>query len=326
MESVDRPDGAAARVSIPLDGRLERSSLPPLLTAILALLVAFLLFQVVVSPLVLLLVLGAQGISPMELLNNMEQILENESRALLIANTAGQVLAIGLPALLLARGHSSAPLAFLRMRRIDGTAFILALVGLAALIPITQWVGTLNEMLPLPEWVRAMEAAQHRLLERTLMDEANLVFNLLVLAVTPAVCEELLFRGYVQRQAERSLGFAGGIVFSGVVFGLYHLRLTQIVPLTLVGLYLAYLTWHFRSIWPAVVAHFVFNGFAVVLGAVVSREGGLNVEDIDKMDVPWYLLVGCVVILGIVVRIMRRRTPAGAVVHEVDPYERRATE
>lgn len=326
MERPDREAATSPHAPIPLDGRLERMTIPPLVTAIIALVGAFVLFQAVISPIVLVLVLAAKGISPMELLSNMEQILEDETRALLIANTVGQVLAIGLPAFLLARGHSSAPLPFLRVRRIDGGAVLLGIVGVAALIPLTQWLGSINELLPLPDWIRAMEEAQKQLLERTLLRETNLIFNLAVLAVTPAICEELFFRGYVQRQAERSLGAIGGIVFSGLVFGAYHLRPTQIIPLTLVGLYLAYLTWHYRSLWPAIVGHFAFNGFAVVIGAIVSREGGLNLEEVENIRVPWYLLVISVVILGMVVQFMRRNARGHAGVFEVGPHETTAPE
>lgn len=290
---------------IPLDGRLERSRLSPLTTAILALVLAFLLFQLVISPVTLLIVLAAKGVGPAEFLSNMETILREEAQALLIANTVGQILGIGLVAYLFARLHSSRPAAFLRLRGTDARAIVLSSVGILALIPVAQYLGAINEAIPLPEWLTEMEQAQMELLEKALLQEAGLFFNLVVLALTPAVCEEIMFRGYVQRQAERGLGAKGGILFSGLVFGLYHLRISQIIPLSLVGLYLAYIAWQFRSLWPAIIGHFLFNGFAVVLGAFASNKGA-NIEDIDKMSVPWYLFLGGLVILAVVLSAVRR--------------------
>lgn len=294
---------------IPLDGPLERTRLSPLVTAFLALAFAFLFFQVVISPLTLIILLTAKGIGVSELLGDMDRILQQEAQSLLIANTVGQVFGIGLVAILFARWHSSRPLAFLRVRRSDARAIALAAVGILALIPVSQYLGALNESIPLPEWLSQMEQAQMELIEKALMQEAGVVFNLIVLALTPAICEELLFRGYVQRQAERGLGYAWGIVFSGVLFGAYHLRISQIVPLTVVGLYLAYVAWQSRSLWPAIVGHFLFNGAAVVVGAWAVQSGA-NVDDIDKIEVPWYLFVAGLVLMGIVMTAMRRLAPA----------------
>src|SRR5690606_18967030 len=93
--------------TIPLDGRLERSRFSPVVSAIIALVFAFLLFQIVISPVTLLILLAVKGISPGEMLANMDQILQQEAKALLVANTVGQVLGIGLVAYLFARLHSS---------------------------------------------------------------------------------------------------------------------------------------------------------------------------------------------------------------------------
>jgi membrane protease YdiL (CAAX protease family) len=295
--------------SIPLDGPLERTRIAPLATAFLALAFAFLLFQIVISPVTLMIVLATKGISISELLSDMDRILQQEAKALLIANTVGQVFGIGLVAVLFARWHSSRPLAFLRVRRSDVRAILLSAVGILALIPISQYLGAINESIPLPEWLSQMEQAQMELIEKALLQEAGIVFNLIVLALTPAVCEELLFRGYVQRQAERSMGFAGGILLSGLLFGAYHLRISHIVPLTVVGLYLAYVAWQFRSLWPAIVGHFLFNGAAVVMGAWAA-ESGANVDDIDNFQVPWYLFVAGLVLMGIVIAAMRLVEPA----------------
>ncbi len=297
--------------TIPLDGRLERSRFSPVVSAIIALVFAFLLFQIVISPVTLLILLAVKGISPGEMLANMDQILQQEAKALLVANTVGQVLGIGLVAYLFARLHSSRPWLFIRFVRTDAAAVGLSIVGILALIPITQYLGAINESVPLPEWLSQMEQAQMELLEKAILQDAGVVFNLIVLALTPAICEELMFRGYVQRQAERGFGATGGILFSGIVFGLYHLRISQIIPLTLVGLYLAWVAWQFRSLWPAIIGHLLFNGFAVVVGALAA-ERGANIEDIDKMEVPWYLVGAGLVVLGAVFTAARRRTYADA--------------
>lgn len=284
------PDRWERRPPILLDGWLERRGVSPLPMAVVGLVLAFILFQIVISPTVTLLLLLSQGVSPAEMLDAMAVIIEEHARSLLTANTIGQILGLALPAYLLARLHSSRPLALLRVRPVDIGFVVIAVIGLVALIPAIQWLGSVNETLPLPEFIRRFEQSQMELIEQVLRVDTGFAFNLVVLAITPAICEELLFRGYVQRQAERGAGVVAGILISGIVFGLYHLRLTQAIPLSVLGVYLAWLTWRTGSLWPAVAVHFTNNAIAVAVGAYVARRADFEMEDLESMEIPWYVL------------------------------------
>jgi uncharacterized protein len=295
--------------SIPLDGVLERQKYSPLFTAIALLLLAFLLFQLVISPLVIVVGLLAQGLPPEEILEALGTIMEERITLVLAANTVGQIFGLALPALLVARMHSSKWADLLRLRPASAYALGLAFVGLMALTPLVQFLGGLNETLPLPDFLREFEQAQMDLIERVLLNGDAIWLTLLMLALTPAICEELLFRGYVQRQAERSLGIAGGILLSGIIFGLYHLRLTQVLPLATLGLYLAFLTWSTGSLYPAMLVHFANNAFAVVLSSYVSSNPEFDPADLEQFEVPWYYIVlGIAVFVPVVVRLARLST------------------
>jgi membrane protease YdiL (CAAX protease family) len=144
-----------------------------------------------------------------------------------------------------------------------------------------------------------------------------------MLALTPAICEEILFRGYIQRQAERSLGAWGGILFSGIIFGFYHLRLTQAIPLSLLGIYMAWLTWQTRSLWPAILVHFINNTFAAVLGKIAA--GNEALAEMDSFTFPaWVILLSVLVLTGAVLAMIRRpigpaRTPAPEILPASEP-------
>jgi len=112
-----------------------------------------------------------------------------------------------------------------------------------------------------------------------------------VMAVTPAICEELIFRGYAQRQFERSVSPAMAIVLSGVLFSLYHLRLSQFLPLAAIGIYLAYLTWRTGSLWPAILAHFANNGVIVVVSQFDAPADTASATVAQGMTMPWYSVV-----------------------------------
>lgn len=276
---------------IRLNGWLERQGFSPLVTAFFGLILAFILFQVVISPIATVLLLVASGVSPDQMLGDLPTLIEEHAASLLTANTIGQILGLALLSYLLARLHSDRPWAFIRMRRADAVFIVLGVAGLIAATPAIQWLGTVNEQLPLPDFIRGFEESQMELIERVLEVDTGLLFNLVVLAITPAICEELLFRGYVQRQAERGIGSARGILFSGIIFGLYHLRLTQALPLCVLGVYLAWLVWRTGSLWPAIVVHFTNNAIAIAIGAYISQRPDLDMADLERMDIPWLVLL-----------------------------------
>jgi membrane protease YdiL (CAAX protease family) len=86
-----------------------------------------------------------------------------------------------------------------------------------------------------------------------------------VLALLPAVCEELVFRGVLARGVRPAAGRAIAIGASAIAFGAYHLQLSRLVPLSLFGALLAALAIASDSIWPAVVAHFLNNAIAIAI-------------------------------------------------------------
>lgn len=292
-------------VAIPLNGVLERNQFPPLLTAFLALILGFLAYQVVGTiAIVVLLVLNNVGLEQM--LQDLPALFEEQASTLISANSIGLILGMGVLAFLLTRLHTDEVVAFLRLRKPDVGMVVLAVLGLFALMPAVQWAGTVNQDIPLPEALRAFEESQMALIEKVLLGDLGVVFGISMLALTPAICEELFFRGYIQRHFERSLGAWSGILVTGVVFGLYHLRLTQVLPLSLLGIFLAYLAWRTGSLWVPIIVHFANNAFAVATAEFVKNRSDLNFTDIEKMNIPWYIVIIGSVVFALLVYVIER--------------------
>ena len=300
---------------IPLDGPIEQAVASPRGVAVrsfiagcIGLLVGFIAFQLVVSPAATLILLAVKGVDFNALgdAGAIARLLETNVQELIIGNSVGQILGLGAVAFLLARLHTTAIGSYLRLRPPNWVLVGIALVGLAALMPIVQWLGAVNQSLPLPDWAQAMEQSQMELIEQVLGGGLGVPFNLLMLAVVPGICEELLFRGYVQRQFERGVGIAGGILLSGIIFGLYHLRLSQALPLSALGIYLAYLAWRTGSLWPAVIVHFANNAFAILVADYATERPELDAQALETMQVPWYILIPSVVAFAATMYVLHR--------------------
>ncbi|MGI9470292.1 MAG: CPBP family glutamic-type intramembrane protease [Rubripirellula sp.] len=85
-----------------------------------------------------------------------------------------------------------------------------------------------------------------------------------MIGATPAICEELLFRGYVQTRLTKSFGPVIGVGFASFLFAAFHMDFVHVIAVFPLGLFLGWLTWQSGSLFPAMMAHFVNNVISVV--------------------------------------------------------------
>ncbi len=285
---------------------LERQRFHPLLTALVTFVGGFVVYQLVGTVVMVAAALGATGGVPD--VETVLESLEGNAVALFGGNALGQVAGFLVFVGFVTWLHTPDVAAYLRVRRPDGAQLGLSAVGLLVLLPLVAWLGTLNAALPLPPSWQAWDEQQAALIEQVLGADINVVLALLFVAVTPAICEEVMFRGYLQRQVERSLGVGWSIVLVGLVFGAFHLRPTQVLPLATLGLYLGFSVWVTGSLWAGVLVHLLNNGLAVIVSDVVRRRPDLDPVALESIAVPWYLAaLSALAVAAVAVALLRRR-------------------
>lgn len=170
----------------------------------------------------------------------------------LIAMMAGELMLVALPvsAALRTRRRPAA----LGLTR-PTARFVVAglLVGGSAWY-LNLW---LVELLPLPD------GRVHVLQE--LVDGPPLVVTVIAIAVVPAVCEEVMFRGVLLRAFATRFTAAVAITLTALVFAAYHLSLIQLVPTFTLGLALGALALRARSALPSMLAHLCNNLLAILI-------------------------------------------------------------
>ena len=133
-----------------------------------------------------------------------------------------------------------------------------ALLGVAMHPVVTSLQEVVNFLYPVSDEIKQAMAK----LLAGMADHQSFWQVVLVLAVAPAICEELAFRGFIL-SGFRHLGHRGrAIVWSAVFFGLTHAILQQSLIACLVGLVIGLLAVHTGSILPGIVYHVVHNTLA----------------------------------------------------------------
>jgi len=138
----------------------------------------------------------------------------------------------------------------------------------------------------------------------------DFILIVLSIAVAPAICEEFLFRGLVFKNFEKVLSSSKSIFFTGLLFALFHFHPFNIVPLTILGIFLTFVVFHSGSIYTAVVCHFV-NNFISALAVFVY--GTDSLENIDNMQMTTgeqiqFVIIGIIsVILFVLIMIVIKK-------------------
>ncbi|MBC8132164.1 MAG: CPBP family intramembrane metalloprotease, partial [Deltaproteobacteria bacterium] len=144
--------------------------------------------------------------------------------------------------------------------------------------PASPWAIAGAVMLGLSGWVilgvladRVMPPPRHLIEEmRKLIRPANgdrpLIVTLFALAITPAICEEALFRGPILRGFRQRFSVPAACLLTGVLFGVMHGDIWRFIPTSLLGALLSWVALSSGSILPSMVIHVLNNGALIVLG------------------------------------------------------------
>ena len=92
----------------------------------------------------------------------------------------------------------------------------------------------------------------------------NLLVSILIVALAPAICEEMMFRGFIFSGFRSRYKIVGSVIITSLIFGIYHTSLLRLVSTTMLGAGLAIIVYYTKSIFPSMVMHFMNNSIAVI--------------------------------------------------------------
>ena len=167
-----------------------------------------------------------------------------------------------------------------------------AILVCAIMLLITPFIALLvewNMLLPFPEWLMQFHFNSEPIITAFLnMDTIwDLLYTIFVIAIIPAIGEELFFRGYLQQTIGNWLSnHHKAIVLTGFLFSAIHLDIQAIIPRFLLGVFLGYLYYWGRNLWLPILAHFTNNSLAVIFSFPLFKveNGAYSVFSKTKID------------------------------------------
>jgi membrane protease YdiL (CAAX protease family) len=249
-----------------------QSSVSPIFAAVIGLVGVFFLYQIMGS-LLIILIFGM----------DFEKAPINSLRLLTIA---GQLLFILLPSLFLAKSFYSDLNKIFRFRLPHLNEFLLFTAGLIILTPMLQvylyiqnyYFEILAQKVSFLQSIKQLFDYLDNLIEKTygnLLITSNVLeflFVVLVVAITPAISEEIMFRGYVQRSFEQKVSPIIASVITAIFFSFYHFNPYGYIPLAFLGFYFGLAAYYSKSLLIPIFLHFLNNFSAVAIYHIIGSE------------------------------------------------------
>ena len=169
-------------------------------------------------------------------------------------------------------------------------SYLYAVLAVLLLIPLINFMGEINSQMKFPEslsgienWMRTMEDAAEVMVKKFMKVEniSGLLFNIFMIAVLPAIGEELMFRGVIQRIFTNwSKNYHWGIWITAFLFSAMHMQFYGFLPRMALGAMFGYLLVWSGTMWVPILAHFANNTMGVV-GYYLIDKGTIS-KDVEE--------------------------------------------
>jgi len=228
------------------------------------------------------------------------------SRLLINALTLALVFG-GVPLLAALLGRDRLATTFRLFNRQSNGAFTASIAG-AFIMGLGLW-AIAHEVFVIADYVGigGLDLEKMRGAQATLdaLKQAPPILVLFALALTPAVIEELCFRGYLFSSLSTILSPWRVIFLSAFLFGLFHvltgsvLLIERFFPTMMMGVFLGWIAWRTGSVYPGMVLHFVHNGFLNLVAIYKDQLAFLGIaEDTSHLPALWILGATMIALLG----------------------------
>jgi len=307
--------------NLPVFKKGPLANMPPLVFIFLSLSAVFILYQIVGGT-ISYFVLGSEMDINAENVNLMRLIL-----------TFGQFMFILFPAILFVMLQDNNLKQTFRLNKPKMSVFILAIIGILVIQPFLQvFLYYQNELIfnlpfggdaikQMKELFDTMESATTKLVTANSIPE--LIVIVIVIAVTPAICEEFLFRGLVFKNFEKIIPAGKAIFFTGFLFALFHFHPFNLIALTVLGIFLTFIVYHSGSIYTAVFCHFINNFLSALAVYIYGKDtfDSSTAPDMTGSEQVQFLILGVIslAVFIFIIIMIRKNSVVKTLVHNLPP-------
>ncbi len=289
-------------------GKNHLFRISPITAALIGLFGGFFLYQVV-GGLLTLLVFGFD-------------ITSASVNGLRLMTIAGQILFILLPALIFSKIFYEDVSHIIRFKFPKWEEIFLFTIGIAVLTPLIQYYLSIQNYFidiwsnnsSLVKTLKSFLDKLNDMVDKTygnLLTARTILEGLLVIvvvSVVPAICEEVMFRGFIQKSFEFKIKPFWAALITAIFFGLYHFNPYGLIPLIALGFYFGFAAYTSNSIFIPIVLHFINNFLAIIFYFIFGNDDVINTTVTKNFNLlsSVMIMLGLIALFGVIIYLIKR--------------------
>lgn len=218
-----------------------------------------------------------------------------EAYQLKVILATGQIIGILLPALIFLGVYKELKIEparwLVQIKELHGIQIIKSYAMIICTLLVASLFVVWIEAAPLPTWARTMDSESAEVLTKVLKMDSfwQYLINLALIALIPAIGEELLFRRILQKELLKDiLNPHTAIILTAALFAAFHFEITGFMPKFGIGLVLGYVYYWSGNLFYPIILHFLNNGL-LVTGLYINSDAA-EAETISENTIMPYIL------------------------------------
>jgi len=233
------------------------------------------------------------------------EMTKDKKHFMMIVQNVSSIGGFFLPIVIISRIFEGATLpALLPIKKVKPILLLASVpflfLGIQVLISLLH---NLNQLIPFSDAIMQREAANLKIQELFINGNSSfdLVISLLVVALLPAIVEEVFFRGALQQLfLKTSNNMHVAVLVQAILFALIHFNATQILPIMVIGLMFGYMAVYSGNLIYGMIVHFLNNAGAVILMFYKDKTVWAKYLDTeDNLSLPQYAIGMVLLLIGV---------------------------
>jgi membrane protease YdiL (CAAX protease family) len=242
--------------------------------------------------------------------------------SLRLMTMAGQILFILLPALLFSKWIYGDVSDIISLKLPNWVEMFIFSAGILILTPLLQTYMFIQNFLiehlasnyAIVNTIKSFFDSLNALVEKTYGNLLKadsfmeMLLVVLVIAAVPAVCEEVMFRGYIQKSLGFKLKPFWAALVTAIFFGFYHFNPYGLLPLICLGLYFGFAAYISNSLVVPIFLHFLNNFGAVLLYYIIGDDQLVNsdITGSEELGSNIFLFVTLAILFTIIIIVIKK--------------------
>ena len=233
--------------------------------------------------------------------------------------------AMALPAIIFARIVNRKPFSYIGFNSAISGKQVFILIGIVLIgLILSAALSELNAMIPLSKSLAQSFKAMEDEYDKQVFSIANMktvqdyIMSLIIIALLPAIFEEMLFRGCLQPvMINITKNVFAGILLTGILFSALHGSFYGFLPRLALGLILGYIFYFSKNLWLSIIFHFFNNALGITQMYALSRKGLLTQNAMNDDTLPLYYGLIALVALYFAFRFFKKESEVVVSIHNL---------